>query len=94
MLVLVLVRVNNDNDIDDDNNDENDNNKIFVANINFFALRFFVLSDLLGRLVTNNNITTTTINNNNNNNINNTKVSKNLSTLVLNFINLLFILKA
>ena len=83
-----------DNDNDDDNNDENDNNNIFVPNINFFALRFFVLSDLLGRLVTTTNNITTTINNNNNNNINNTKVSKNLSTLVLNFIKLLFILKA
>jgi hypothetical protein len=45
-------------------------------------LDFFALSDLLGRLVTTTNITTTI--NNNNNNINNTKVSKNLSTLVLN----------
>ena len=83
----------NDNDDDDDDDDENDNNNIFVPNINFFTLRFFALSDLLGRLVTTTNNITTTINNNNNN-INNTKVSKNLSTLVLNFINLLFILKA
>ena len=77
MLVLVLMLV------DDDDNDNDDNN-IFVPNINFFALRFFALSDLLGSLVTTTNNITTTINNNNNNNINNTKVSKNLSTLVLN----------
>ena len=80
--------------VDDDDNDNDDNN-IFVPNINFFALRFFALSDLLGSLVTTTNNTTTTINNNNNNIITSLQllhITTNIATIGWSFVGLLLAL--